>query len=418
MDITEQSVRAHYGELLGVGKDWEVKKVAIDHGGRELNAWVEWKEGRVLKCPECGRKSAGYDRMKERTWRHLDACGYSTLLHARLPRGQCQEHGVLAQRPPWAEPGSRFTLAFEAYALEVMLAARSVSSACALLGVDWETLARMRTRAVERGLRRRQLVDIKYLGVDEKSFGRGHSYGTVVNDLEAKRVLEVVPNREEESVREAYRRVGAEALAQVAAVAMDMWAPYLKVTRECLPQAEVVHDKFHVSGFLSKAVDQVRRREHGELRQVGDETLKGSKYLWLKNPDQMNNQQTEDFAALLSINLKAGRAWALKETFNEFWHCANTGAAVKFFKKWFGRAKRSQLAPIKTAADKIKRHLPNILTYFQHQITNAATEGLNSFIQAIKANARGFRKFDNYRIAILFYLGKLEMSPFAAHTKP
>jgi len=356
--------------------------------------------------------------MAERSWRHLDACGYTTLLSARLPRCECQKHGVLAQRPPWAEPGSRFTLAFEAYAIDVLLAARSVSSACALLGLDWETMERLRARAVERGLSRRKPEKVKYLGVDEKSFGRGHSYGTVVNDLEGKRVLEVVENREEASIREAYGLLGKELLEGVAGVAMDMWQPYLKVTRECLPAAVVVHDKFHVSGFLNEAVDQVRRREHGEMRRAGDETLTGSKYLWLRNPANLSETQATAFAELLAVNLKAGRAWALKETFTQFWECADAEAGAKFFQRWFGRAKRSKLEPIKAAADKIKRHLPNILTYFQHRITNAASEGLNSFIQAIKANARGFRKFANYRIAILFYLGKLDLSPYAAHTKP
>ncbi|MGI8604351.1 MAG: transposase family protein [Verrucomicrobiales bacterium] len=96
MDISEQTVRAHYGELLGVGSDWEVVKVEIDHVGRELRAWVEWKEGRRLKCPECGKVCPGYDRMEQRTWRHLDACGYTTLLQARVPRGKCARHGVLA----------------------------------------------------------------------------------------------------------------------------------------------------------------------------------------------------------------------------------------------------------------------------------------------------------------------------------
>jgi len=418
MDISEQTVRAHYGELLGVGSDWEVRKVEIDHRNRELRAWVEWKAVRKGKCPECGKRCAGYDLMAERRWRHLDACGYTTLLHARVPRIECRGHGVLAQRAPWAEPGSRFTLAFDGYAIEVLLAARSLSSGSELLSIDWETAHRIRERAVKRGLKRRQLENISYLGVDEKSFGRGHSYGTVVTDLEQKRVLEVVANRAEASVREAYERIGASVVEKVAAVAMDMWQPYIKVTQECLPQAKVVHDKFHVTSFLGEAVDKVRRKEHRELKAEGDETLTGSKYLWLMDPRNLSPEQEDEFAELLSANLKAGRAWGLKETFVGFWNCPTAGRADRFFGKWHRSVKRSRLQPMKDAAEKIKRHLKNILTYFTHRITNAATEGMNSFIQAIKSNARGFRRFESYRVAILFYLGKLDMLPFATHTKP
>ena len=418
MDISEQTVRAHYGEILGVGKEWEVKKVAICHADRRLEAWVEWKKGRGQKCPECGKKSPGYDQMPERTWRHLDACGYVTLLHARVPRSECPKHGVLAQRPPWAEPGSRFTLAFEAYAIEVMLAARSVSAACKLLGMDWEAAQRIRERAVARGLKLRKLAEMKYLGVDEKSFGRGHSYGTVVSDLEGKRVLEVVEKREENSLKEAYRGLGPEVCKSVLAVAMDMWRPYVKVTREEMPKAKVVHDKFHISGILGEAVDRVRRGEHRQLKAEGDDVLTGSKYLWLMDPRNFSEKQEENFATLLSANLRAGRAWALKETFVEFWQCADVESGRDFFAKWWRRTKRSRLKPMQEAADKIKRHIENIVTYFEHRITNATAEGINSFIQAIKANARGFRKFESYRIAILFYLGKLDLSPCETHTKP
>ena len=418
MDISKQSVRDHYGELLGVGSGWMVEKVEIDHEARQLSAWVRWRENRRQQCPECGRRCPGYDRMEERKWRHLDACGYTTLLYARIVRCECKEHGVIAQRPPWAQPGSRYTLAFEAYVIEVLKQARSVSSACRLLRLEWESVHGIRERAVRRGLRRRQLEAINYLGVDEKSFGRGHSYGTVVSDLEAKRVLEVVENREELSLQRAYGALGPETLATVQAVAMDLWRPYVKATQERLPQAVVVHDKFHVSGFLGAAVDQVRRREHRELQRAGDETLTGSKYLWLMDPSRFSAGQQDVFATLLSINLKAGKAWGLKETFLEFWQCTDAAQGLKFFTRWHRRVKRSGLKPLLEAADKIERHLPNILTYFRHRITNAASEGLNSFIQGIKANARGFRNFANYRIAILFYLGKLDLSPFPAHTKP
>ena len=73
-------------------------------------------------------------------------------------------------------------------------------------------------------------------------------------------------------------------------------------------------------------------------------------------------------------------------------------------------ATHSQLKPIVEAAKMIKRHLDNILTYLKHRITNAVAEGLNSKIQQIKS-AAGFRNFENYKIAILFFCGKLNMYP-------
>ena len=63
----------------------------------------------------------------------------------------------------------------------------------------------------------------------------------------------------------------------------------------------------------------------------------------------------------------------------------------------------------------LKRHLPNILTWFRHRISNGPTEGFNSRIQSIKSAARGFRNFENYRTRILFFCGKLQLMPEITH---
>lgn len=109
--------------------------------------------------------------------------------------------------------------------------------------------------------------------------------------------------------------------------------------------------------------------------------------------------------------LKAGRAWAIKDTFSAFWDYASPAWATKFFRRWYWWATHSRLAPMIAVAKKIARHFDHILTYLKHRITNAMMEGFNSKIQSIKANARGYRNFGNYRIVILFNCGKLDLYP-------
>lgn len=400
MDISDQTVREHYADLLGLGEEWLVERVDADHGKQRLEAWAAWNPKKKLRCPTCKRVCPGYDSLPQRTWRHLDACGYLTQVHARIPRCRCAKHGVGQVRVPWAEPGSRFTLAFERHAIEVLLAARSISDGCDLLRIDWSTAHRIQRRGVERGLERRAADPVRHLGIDEKSFGQGQHYGTVLSDLEGKRVLEVVEHRREEDAR-----------AAIQAVAMDMWQPFVSAVREVLPQAAVVHDKFHVMKMLGEAVDKVRRAEHRALIAEGDGTLTGTKYLFLKNPVNFTPGQEASFQTLMKLELKVGRAWNLRQLFAHLWDFMSPGHARRFFQKWFVRTRRSKLPPMKSVADTLKRHEENILTYFTHRITNAAAEGLNSLIQALKANARGFRSFINFRIAILFHLGRLHLHP-------
>jgi len=266
-------------------------------------------------------------------------------------------------------------------------------------------------RAVERGLERRQLEALQHLGMDEKSFGRGQSYITLLTDLEQARVIDVVEDRTAEAAEQLWQTLSPEQKQTVEAVAVDMWEPFIRTIEKEVPDADIVHDKYHVSSYLGKAVDQVRRQEHKELMAQGDETLKGSRQLWLYNPENFSPEQRSEFGALKDLHLKVARAWAAKELFTKFWDYQEEGWARRFFKDWFGWVSRSRLQPLVEVAQMLKRHLENLLTYLKHHITNAVTEGLNSKIQSIKSNARGFRNFRNYRIRILFFCGKLDLYP-------
>jgi transposase len=380
----------------------EAKKVEIELG---------WQWGAAAKCPECGRECSIHDCAPERTWRHLDTMQFMTLIRARTPRADCPEHGVKTMQVPWAAPQGRFTLLFERFAVEVLLASASVSQACALLGLSWDTAQEIMRRAVQRGLERRQLERLKYLGMDEKSFRRGQSYVTLLTDLEESRVLDVVEERTAEAANQLWDTLSPEQKQGVEAVAVDMWEPFIQTIQTQVPDADIVHDKFHVSKYLGEAVDKVRRQEHKELLAQGDETLKGTRQLWLYNPQNFSPEQAEEFSALKDLHLKVARAWAAKELFSQFWEYQEEGWARRFFKDWFGWVSRSRLKPVVDVAQMLKRHLDNLLTYLKHHITNAVTEGLNSKIQSLKSAARGFRSFRNYRIRILFFCGKLNLYP-------
>jgi len=407
----DRELQKHYALLLGIGSPWEVKTVDLSLEEKKVEIELGWQWGASAKCPECGRECSIHDCAPERTWRHLDTMQFTTLIRARTPRADCPKHGVKTMQVPWAAPQGRFTLLFERFAVEVLLASASVSQACTLLGIGWDTAQEIMRRAVQRGLERRQLDRLKYLGMDEKSFRRGQSYVTLLTDLEESRVLDVVEERTAEAAGQLWDTLSPEQKQGVEAVAVDMWAPFIQTIQTQVPDADIVHDKFHVSSYLGEAVDKVRRQEHKELLAQGDETLKGTRQLWLYNPQNFSPEQAEEFSALKDLQLKVARAWAAKELFSKFWEYQEEGWARRFFKDWFGWVSRSRLKPVVEVAQMLKRHLDNLLTYLKHHITNAVTEGLNSKIQSLKSAARGFRNFQNYRIRILFFCGKLNLYP-------
>lgn len=405
-----------YQILLGLTPPWRVSAVDIDQPSAErklgeITVKVEYPAGELLHCPECEAVMPRYDS-RPRRWRHLNTMQWKTFVEAPVPRGKCSEHGIRQVKVPWAEDSSRFTAMFEAFTVDVLLSVRSKVQAEFLTGLSWDQVDRVMERAVDRGLDRRRLEDLKHLGIDEKSFGKGHDYASVLCDVDGKRVIEVVPERTLAAAKELLSALPEEQRLKIEAIAMDMWENYRVAATELLPNAEIVHDKFHVVRELSKAVDMVRKQEHRENKKTGKEDLlKKTKYVWLKNPGNWTDFQRERFESLKIDILKVGRAWSIKEAFEGFWEYLYAGSAKKFFDRWFFWATHSRLKPIIEAARTLKRHLQGLLAYCRHRITNAVAEGMNAKIQLIKANARGFRNFGNYRVAILFHCGGLSLYP-------
>lgn len=404
-------IEDHYALLLGVHSPWEITSVDLKVELSRVDISVEYADSSGV-CPDCSTICPKHDDREMRTWRHLDTMQFATYLHARLPRIKCDKHGVKTVLAPWASKNSRFTLMFESFAIRVIQASRSIEEARKLLKLNWHQVEAIKRRAVERGLARRKALPITYLGIDEKQFRSGHRYITNLVDLEQGRVLDVVENRTEQAcINLLEQALTPLQQTQVSAVALDMWKAYTNAVGSILPQADIVYDRFHVSQHLNKAVDLVRRQEHRSLSQHGDYRLTGTKYLWLRNEENMTTLHSETFSCLRRSNLKSARAWAIKEQLRNFWSYRSKGWARKYFDSWYSWAIRSRLAPIKNVARMLKTHMSGVMNYFSHRISNAAAEGLNSKIQTVKSNARGYRSFAGFRTSILFYCGRLEMLP-------
>ena len=401
-----------YAQILGIREPWRVERVDLDLKEGEVNVHLTHAVGALWPCPECGTLCPLYDHQPLRRWRHLDTCQLRTILNADPPRSNCPEHGVRTVKLPWAEAGSRFTALFEALAIDWLRAA-SQQAVADRLSLSWDEVHGIQERAVKRGLERRKAEPVTRLGIDEKSFTRGHHYFTMVNDLDRSRVLFVAEHRTTESLDGFWSSLTAEQIDAVQAVAMDMWDPYVTSTLNHLPDAQrkIVFDKFHIAKHLSEAVDQVRRRENKLLRAQGDDRLAGTRYDWLRHPARMQPDDRKEFSALRNSNLKTARAWALKEAMMAFFEYFYERPARKHYRWWHNWAVRSRLKPITEKARMIRRRFENIVTYIRHRITNAASESINSKIQWVKYTARGFRNTKNFVTAIYFHCGGLDLMP-------
>ena len=401
-----------YRQLLGLTTPWTVQRVEMDIPKLHVDVHLAHAPGARFACPECGGEFSVYDHAAERRWRHLDSCHFQTVLHARAPRVRCPEHGVRQANVPWAQPGGRFTSMFEALAIDVLLAT-DVKKAAILLGITWDEAWHIMERAVVRGRSAKPQTLPEQIGIDEKAISKGHRYMTLVYDLEEATVEYIGQDRKQTSLEPYFEAFAPEALQGVQAISMDMWPAYINVCQEQVPEAKqkIVFDRFHIMSHVLAAVDTVRKQEHKALLSTGNTVLSKSKYLWLYSAENVPEKSRAHFQQLKGANLKTARAWALKESLRELWSYQNEGWAKRFWQRWYFWATHSQLPPMVKAAKMIARHLPNVMTYFTHRITNAVAEGMNSKIATIQKRACGYRNPERFKTAVYFHCGGLDLWP-------
>lgn len=391
-------------QTLGI-KSHVVKSVNVTEEGLEVV--LEVHRRRRLACSVCGTLGRVRDRLQMRSWKHVPLWGIPVTLRYAPARVSCKTCGkVKVEAIPWSEGKSRLSkgLIWLLASFCKLLAWEQVAQ---MFNVHWNTVSAAVRQAVDYGLAHRELGGVLYIGIDELSRQKGHVYVTNVYDLKEKRLLWSGEGRSQETLRAFFEEHGQALKEGVKAVCCDMWQPYIDMVKEHLPEATLVFDKFHIMQHLLKAVDEVRREEARELKKTNPELLRRTRYIWLKNPENLTDKQRARLGYIEGLNLRCNRAYLLKESFREFWEYKSKGWAKRFLKKWFWWATHSRLKPMRDFAWLLRNHEENILTYFDEQITNGAVEGMNNKAKVVSHRCYGFRTASTYITALYHCLGKL-----------
>jgi len=352
-----------------------------------------------------------YDR-RTRIVRDLPCGDARILLEVEVRRVLCRSCGqVKRERLEFLADNPFYTKRF-AYYVGRRCRQATIKDIADEFRLHWETIKTLEMQYMRAQRVKAGTPGPKAIGIDEISIRKGHTYRIVVSDLiRARPIWFGGEDRSEKSMALFYDWLGEKKIKGIRLAVMDMWKPFRNVTNERAPQAAILFDKFHIMRHLGKALDEVRKAEYTRLSGRDRSYIKGQKYTLLSRRENLTLDGRKALKKLLAANNRLNRAYLLKESFGQLWDYESEGWARRFFKDWFGWVSRSRLKPVIEVAQMLKRHLDNLLTYLKHHITNAVTEGLNSKIQSIKAAARGFRNFKNYRTRILFFCGKLNLYP-------
>jgi len=397
-----------FGMALGLQSPWKIADIAFKdsekkEGEKELHIKVEYEKGHKFKIAE--QSYSVYDH-QERSWRHLNFFQHTCYLHCRVPRVKTKEGNTVLVEVPWSNPGSSFTLLFESYAMLLVKSGMSLSAAGSYMKIDGRRIGRIINAQVWEALSAQNLDQVNQAGVDETSTRKGHNYVTVLTDTKRKKVVGLGMGKDKEAVQKAVNEMesrGSKA-KEVDSLTLDLSPAYISAGSEIFEKAELIFDRFHIDQLLGRAIDEIRREDQKENKE-----LKKTRYLWLKNEDNLSNEKLERIHYLEKTYPRIGKAYRLKEQFKEIWNNSIKQTALEDLGEWLVLAWNSGLNPLKKFVNTIYNHWFGIESYFNNIQTNAFAERVNLKIQEIKRVAKGYRNMENFKAIIYFHLGGLDL---------
>jgi transposase len=362
-------------------------------------------------CSGCGRRGPGYDRLAARRFAYVPLWNIPVFFVYAMRRVDCARCGVTVEMVPWADGKQHLTKTY-AWFLAGWAKRMSWKEVADAFRTSWENVFRSVEMAVEWGRQYMRLDGIEAIGIDEILWKKGYRFLTLVYQIDegCKRLLWIGRERQVKTLLGFFRWLGPERSATLRFVCSDMRKPYLRVIAKKAAQAIHVLDRFHIVSHLNKAVDEVRAQEARALKASGYEPiLTRTRWLLLKRPANLTEQQGVRLADLLRYNLRSVRAYLLKEQIQLLWHYVSAYHAGRFLDQWCKRTMRSRIEPMKKVARMLRNHRHLLLNWFRAkgQISAGTVEGFNNKAKVITRRAFGFRTFRAIEIALYHGLGAL-----------
>lgn len=345
----------------------------------------------IARCGGCGcRCRQVHDRRRARCWRHLDLAGMQLHLRYAPRRVNCPRCGITTELVPWAEPMSWFTHAFE-QTVGYLAQISSKTAVSTMMRVAWSTVGSIVARLVARILPSAELDGLTHIGVDELSYRKHHKYVTIVVDHLTGRVVWAREGKNADTLRAFFDELGAGRCSKIEAVSIDMSQAYISAVSDCVPQAQIVFDRFHVQRLVQDALDEVRRAEVRAVQTPPERAaLKKTRFALLKNPWNLTDLEKIKLTELPKTNATLYRAYLLKESFAEILDQGQSSTVRAKLTEWISWATHTGIKPFARVAKTIATHLDGIVAYAVTGLTNAASEGTNGKVRTITRRSFGF----------------------------
>ena len=355
----------------------------------------------TLRCPVCGSRDVNRRGEIWRYFRTLPIGRKPVWIALPIQRVECLICDLIRQvRVGFARPKRSYTKSFERYVLELSRH-MTIQDVARHLGVSWDVIKEIQKRYLKRHFSRPKLKKLKQIAIDEISIGKGGRYLTVVLDLKSGAVVFVGEGKGTEALEPFWKRLN-KSKAKIKAVAMDMSPAYISAVTKHLPEAQIVFDHFHVIKMFNDKLSNFRRALYHKLTEEHRDVLKGTRWLLLKNPENLdpNKNEQERLQEALDLNQPLSTVYYMKEDLRQIWNQSSKSEAEACLDDWIARARASGIQMLLRFANTLASHKSGILAYYDYPISTGPLEGTNNKIKTLQRQAYGFRDLEFFKLKI------------------
>jgi len=358
---------------------------------------------KIIKCSNCNSKKVIKRGEYERWLKTVPIGNKPVWIVVPVPRVECKKCGLVRRIDIQIADNRRWhTKAFERLAL-MLCKSMTLKDVAEFLEVGWDTIKDIKKRYLSKKFSKPRLKSLKYIAIDEISVRKNHKYVTVVMDLVSGAVVYVGDGKEADALKPFWKRLRHSG-AKIEGVAIDMSPAYISAVTENLPNAPIIFDHFHIVKLMNEKLSKIRRTLHHELSKAGEkDVLKGSRWILLKNPENLNPDKGEDqrLKEALELNEPLATAYYMKEDLRQIWIQPDKNKAGKVLDDWISRAEASGVGQLKKMGKMLSTHRNRILAYYDHPISTGPLEGVNNKIKTMKRQAYGFRDMEFLKLRIM-----------------
>ena len=356
-------------------------------------------------CPKCGKITENMHDVRVQYYDHLPIWGTATLLVLPIRRFKCEcdaEH-PFDETYEFIRKYQRQTIPFEKYIFD-LCSKNTIQNTSEMVGISHGRCQRIFNHYAQEYVDSKQATPAKYIGVDDISVRKGHNYQTMVYNLETGEIIGIINGRKKDDVVEFFNKQSTEFREGVLGVAIDMSKGYCSAVLEALPNAKLVIDRFHISQLFHKLVDDARKHIQNKIRKEegNKDKVFGIRWALLKNFENLKAYEISKLFEVCNEYPKLGECFALKEEFRKFFDITKKDEAMAFIDYFKEQVTQSHIPELQSFIKTLDRWMPQILNYYDCNITNGPTEGFNHKVKNIKRRAYGFRNERNFEIRIKY----------------